>query len=676
MCVVGMNQRDNSSIDSLGGSEMENSPRPTKAHIPPTNLSHDSGLCSSDNQLYDSNAESETANNAAAAAAAAAAAVAATTSPSHSDRSSNVIPHSDDGMNSSFGNAPVAPPRRNRMSSSTTITKSPVRACHSTGSVNNNNASRHSMNYAHQQRMSTDSLGSVEENPSSSFDDTSDIGTIKRSESGSRLFINENDKSLSSSHASTVTLKAASPIGQVQEEDANHEQVTIKDRSRSIDTLTSPLDKVTMHGGRQGSRSSSLQRKLPGMTPKGADIFPGQIRKSFQRQAASVEGDLTSVHSPLRPSSPPPYHEAIIRRRLNISEKEANEQRLKGKHALSMYHESEQLYKQSEESRQLPSYEQAMQRNRDFHALSSPSKENKKSQRARRHGHRSSDTQIGSSRSKPRNNKIVRSKSDSSEHMHKLLHLKTSDSTDSEEERSIVLRRFTFSKSAERSTGMEKRLSKSTDCSGGYDSGSDSPIDKPMQKSPMTLKNKGWHIVLQEQYGQPCHQPSNFQTRSRPSSAYIPTNSSYNNNTVNTPVNLPSQPSTKVKINTMPNVAVNTSQPRRYADVATTAAPAAYCSSTTSASSSSAYAYGSSSKDERSDNEGGFPDGSALTWSVAERRRFFENPKNSSTSSSSSSLSSYSRHRANNFTNRPNNQQTPRIPVVERTNINAEQEYI
>ena len=564
--------------------------------------------------------------------------------PTTQEDSPNVMSRSYDGVLDTCGQntLPVPPPRKHRtvakdsesVQQSVVTNKVPMRQCAS--ATNMADMRRHK--YFGQKRVSNDSLGSVEEYPSDIIASTlhppgedfqhlqarhGDLGTLHKSESGARLYINEdivnnarytepsvgNNPPVSVSSSKQLThhsslrrnhlSKTASVPAVRHSWNADLESITststsssstnrphppstlstsypepktfalsdsVEEKSKdSVDCKDSvvtetPEEKVAApkppetiaviqvpkgsmsYKPSQPQRSEPVQRRRAGMTEKGSDIFPAHIRRSLchsadpgpfrphrdvvaeiPRSAQLVRAlNLEPSKSPpqqmsiRRPEQPPTYQEALRRKQLTITERDAREEKLRQERARKLYQQSLDLYEQQQDSRPSlpPSYEQAVQRAEQIKRQSSPTKEAKKVPRVRRHGHRSSDTRLDSSSRSSTGHKVTRSKSDSSDHLHKLAKLQVNESTDSEEEWPAVQRRLRLSKSVERVPSKDKlsevkKVIKREE-RGGYDSGSDSTTEmsKPKPRARIqSLRNRDWHKELSEAYSQVFYQP-------------------------------------------------------------------------------------------------------------------------------------------------------------------------
>ena len=180
------------------------------SHLSPTNLSRDSGLYSSDNQLYeDSTAESEPTSQMTQKQLVTRS-ISQIEESSPKQDSAEVMSRSYDGVMDSVGiAAPVPPPRRHKhvirpegMELPRKVV--PVNAMRPTSSAVNMADVRRNKYFGHSsKRVSNDSLGSLEEYSETSEggncqedfhhlqNKPGDIGILRKSESGARLYINE-----------------------------------------------------------------------------------------------------------------------------------------------------------------------------------------------------------------------------------------------------------------------------------------------------------------------------------------------------------------------------------------------------------------------------------------------------------------------------------------------------
>ena len=345
-------------------------------------------------------------------------------------------------------------------------------------------------------------------------------------------------------------------------------------------------DHLASGGAASDNRHASKASVHASPPQKSLSAAATPVDSSKQARAASLVRQMAleksasdpRVSRSMRPHQPPSYSEAISRRQ-QVYDAEIEEQRKKSAMARRMHEQSQRLYAQEQRSakdayysepertsrdtlterrqdrtshaKPLPSYEQAVKRAEELKeqrqglppaynkqqqqqqqqwsvspasggrdpALSGQSRRRSKS---RERGQRLSDTRLESRRKRKAN--LSRSKSDSSEHLNKLSNVKQtySSSTDTDDDRPVVLRTRRMgkslskerlnhdtasprsaSKSSERPKSVDygrmlKQLQEQEPSLDAGDSGSE-PAIRTRRKS-WTVKNRDWHKELAEQY--------------------------------------------------------------------------------------------------------------------------------------------------------------------------------
>jgi hypothetical protein len=204
----GIAHRDNSSIDSLEresyNSEMDSSPRLLKGQLSATNLSRDSGLTLSDNQLYDDYNESELSSLASQPQRGQylGRSVSQMEEPKDELDPGKLSCSHEGALNSLDSPPPVPPPRKPKRRGSE---PHEMIMCEvNTAQVSRQVTLKHSNSTASDirrqlsKRVSNDSLGSLEEDPEIKSQDIKaarqrqrDMGVLVKSASGARLYVNE-----------------------------------------------------------------------------------------------------------------------------------------------------------------------------------------------------------------------------------------------------------------------------------------------------------------------------------------------------------------------------------------------------------------------------------------------------------------------------------------------------
>ncbi|XP_064629572.1 uncharacterized protein LOC135488737 isoform X2 [Lineus longissimus] len=192
-------RRDDSSLDSLDrelySTEMDSSPQLAKSHLSPTNLSRDSGLTLSDSQLYEESGESENSNNSGGRADLSREELLLPVPPPRNKRRRGSEPQTNLDAARVLARM-CAVPGNGALASGMGQEKARGSLCHSmSGDVFR--TIKHG-GQLQAKKLSIESLRSVEENSESElnpdfqrFQSSGDIGVLRKSLSGAKLFFDE-----------------------------------------------------------------------------------------------------------------------------------------------------------------------------------------------------------------------------------------------------------------------------------------------------------------------------------------------------------------------------------------------------------------------------------------------------------------------------------------------------
>ena len=308
---AGMNRRDDSSIDSLEReySEMDSSPRLSKST---TNLSRDSGLTLSDNQLYnDDSSEADQCTISLGSPRKSSFGRSVSQTDAGSQKIDvGLLSHSFDGMLDSMEHPPPVPPPRKNRRRGTEMPMHELAMLASRGpgtgpNIRHSNSTGH-MHPLHVRMPKCDSLGSLEEYAegvhTEEFEQLQEAlnnreQLLRKSESGGRLFVNDE---LVAMHLKGNGASKKDMLVFPQQQGLRRSWGEILDDD-------SPMipDLSASYGGMSGSPMSSPRTGLSASFPS----LVSDVVFSLSPPESPISEPFHGV--PRRPHSPPPYAIAV-----------------------------------------------------------------------------------------------------------------------------------------------------------------------------------------------------------------------------------------------------------------------------------------------------------------------------------------------------------------------------